>query len=50
MSNFYCLPGRAGGSPNVLEADVMKSFSTDPIALASTKGTPEVHGKKEAVN
>jgi hypothetical protein len=20
MSNFYCLPGRAGGTPNVLEA------------------------------
>ena len=25
MSNFYCLPGRAGGTPNVLECPIPKS-------------------------
>lgn len=33
-----------------LESDVMRSWSCDPLALASTKGTPEGHEKREAVN
>jgi len=33
-----------------LEADLERSWALDPIALAETKGTPEVHGKREAVN
>jgi integrase len=33
-----------------LEADVRATWGRDPLALAATKGTPEVHGKKEAVN
>ncbi len=33
-----------------LEQDVKRPWSEDPIALAATKGTPEVHGRKEAVN
>jgi integrase len=33
------------------EADVTRSWNADPIVLLeSTKGTPEVHGKREAVN
>ena len=33
-----------------LEANLERSWAGDPIVLAETKGTPEVHGKKEAVN
>jgi integrase/recombinase XerD len=33
-----------------LEADLERSWALDPIVLAETKGTPEVHGKSEAVN
>ncbi len=33
-----------------LEADVMRTWSTDERVLASTKGTPEVHEKQEAAN
>jgi integrase/recombinase XerD len=33
-----------------LEADLERSWARDPIVLAETKGTPEVHEKKEAVN
>jgi len=33
-----------------LEADVMRAWSRDERVLASMKGTPEVHGKSEAVN
>jgi integrase len=33
-----------------LELDVMRSWSRDSLALAATKGTPEVHEKTEAVN
>lgn len=33
-----------------LEADVRRSWDTDLLALADTKGTPEVHGKRQAVN
>ena len=33
-----------------LERDVKRTWSEDPIAFASTKGTPEVHGAREAVN
>jgi site-specific recombinase XerD len=33
-----------------LELDVMKTWGRDSLVLASTKGTPEVHGKTEAVN
>jgi integrase/recombinase XerD len=33
-----------------LEADVMRTWARDPLALAQTKGTPEVHGIQEAVN
>jgi integrase/recombinase XerD len=32
------------------EADVARSWATDPLVLLETKGTPEVHGKTEAVN
>jgi len=33
-----------------LEADLERSWATDPLVLAQTKGTPQVHGKKEVVN
>jgi len=33
-----------------LEADVRKSWGFDSPVLAETKGTPEVHGKPEAIN
>jgi integrase len=33
-----------------LEADVRRSWEKDSLALPSTKGTSEVHGKAEAVN
>ena len=33
-----------------LEADLERSWAHDPIVLAATKGTPEVHGKTEVVN
>jgi integrase/recombinase XerD len=33
-----------------LEADVKATWGRDPMVLAATKGTPEVHGKREAVN
>lgn len=33
-----------------LEADLERSWTTDPVVLAETKGTPEVHGKREVVN
>ena len=33
-----------------LEADLERSWARDPVILAETKGTPEVHGKPEAVN
>lgn len=33
-----------------LEADLERSWARDPIVLAHTKGTLEVHGKTEAVN
>lgn len=33
-----------------LEADVRRSWGEDPMALELTKGTPEVHGKRVAVN
>lgn len=33
-----------------LESDVRKSWSSDFIVLTETKGTPDVHGKKEAAN
>ncbi len=33
-----------------LEADVRGAWARDTLVLASTKGTPEVHGRKEAVN
>ena len=33
-----------------LEADVMRTWGKDALVLASTKGTPEVHKKKEAAN
>ena len=32
------------------EADVRRTWAQDPIALLETKGTPEVHGKPNAVN
>ncbi|MGC2663134.1 MAG: tyrosine-type recombinase/integrase, partial [Candidatus Acidiferrales bacterium] len=32
------------------EADVARSWATDPIVLLETKGTPEVHGERKAVN
>lgn len=33
-----------------LEADLERSWARNPIVLAETKGTPEVHPKIEAVN
>ena len=33
-----------------LEADLERSWARDPIVLAATKGTPEVHAKREVVN
>jgi len=33
-----------------LEADVMRTWGEDTLVLASTKGTPEVHKKREALN
>lgn len=33
-----------------LEADLERSWAHDPIVFAETKGTPEVHRKREAVN
>ncbi len=33
-----------------LEADLERSWARDPVILAETKGTPQVHGKMEAVN
>jgi integrase len=33
-----------------LEADLERSWALDPILLTQTKGTPEVHRKREAVN
>lgn len=33
-----------------LEADVESAWSRDPLVLLQTKGTPEVHGKREAIN
>src|SRR5580693_489665 len=32
------------------EADVARSWATDPIVLLETKGTPEVHGERKSVN
>ena len=32
------------------EADVKRSWDHDPLVLMESKGTPEVHGKREAVN
>ncbi len=33
-----------------LEADVKRSWDRDPLVLAQTKGTPEVHEIEEVVN
>jgi integrase len=33
-----------------LEQDVKRSWGEDPVVLLETKGTPEVHGVREAVN
>jgi hypothetical protein len=33
-----------------LEADVQRTWARDPLALIETKGTLEVHGKREALN
>ncbi len=33
-----------------LEADVERSWAQDPIVLAETKGTPEVHGEGDIIN
>jgi len=33
-----------------LEADVRRTWRQDAVALREMKGTPEVHGKAEAVN
>jgi integrase len=33
-----------------LEADVKRTWDRDPVALAQTKGTQEVHGIQEVVN
>jgi len=33
-----------------VEADLQRAWERDPIVLLETKGTPQVHGKTEAVN
>ena len=33
-----------------LDADLERAWAKDPVAFSQTKGTPEVHGKHEAVN
>jgi len=33
-----------------LEADLQRAWERDPIVLLQAKGTPQVHGKTEAVN
>ena len=33
-----------------LESDLERSWARDPIVLAATKGTPEVHDQKGVVN
>jgi integrase len=33
-----------------LEADGKRTWDRDPLVLAETKGTPEVHGNREVVN
>jgi integrase/recombinase XerD len=33
-----------------LESDVQRTWARDPLALMETKGTPEVHGTREALN
>jgi integrase len=33
-----------------LEADIRRSWERDPVVFAQTKGTPEEHREKEAVN
>ena len=33
-----------------VEADLQRAWDRDPIVLLETKGTPQVHGKTEAVN
>jgi integrase len=33
-----------------LEADLERSWASDPVVLAAAKGTPEVHEKEEVVN
>jgi hypothetical protein len=32
-----------------LESDVRRTWNTDLVALAETKGTPEVHGRSEKI-
>jgi hypothetical protein len=32
------------------EADVKRTWAHDPVALLETKGTPEVHAKRSALN
>ncbi len=32
------------------EADVKRTWAQDPIALLETQGTPQVHGKRSALN
>src|SRR5262245_16312450 len=36
--------------PEQLEADLERCWATDPMVPTAAKGTPEVHGQKEAVN
>lgn len=33
-----------------IEADLQRAWDHDPVVLLETKGTPQVHGKTEAVN
>ena len=33
-----------------LDADLERAWAQDPLAFSQTKGTPEVHGKPEAIN
>ena len=33
-----------------VDADLQRAWDRDPIVLLETKGTPQVHGKAEAIN
>jgi hypothetical protein len=54
MSNFYCLPGRAGGTPRVLEVRLRLSVSSffrlslSEYPYSRAHSTPDVHQEDRA--